>query len=56
MRALWGRSIKGGIKQFAFKPTLYIDLARGKIYKDGIGKIIFLCAGIEPKKKPPVKR
>jgi hypothetical protein len=45
-----------GFRQVASEPTLYIDLARGKIYKDGIGKIIFLCAGIEPKKKPPVKR
>src|SRR4030066_1423051 len=35
--------------------TLYIDLSKGKTFKDGIEKIIFLCSGFYRKKKPPVR-
>jgi hypothetical protein len=48
------REKEGGRLKCQFSTTLYIDLSRGKTFKGGIEKIIFLCARIYPKKKPPV--
>ena len=37
------------------KRPLYNGLSKGKIFKYGIEKIIFLCSGFYRKKKPPVR-